>query len=242
MSDMDTLARTGDLDDRRLRAYLDALDVGDVRGLLGAGTIASTIHSPRSTWNVGDGRPGLADEDPAVMVAIARCATARWRKSDRYGDLARTVSHPERCGWCDYPAEELERALDWAAHHGQFITDEWEVWQRGDAVYRRQTGRAGTYAEPRFRAFAALAPGEQRSLVDAAVRASTANLEDEAAPRPPTNPTDAPGAAVPPGVPSGAPEQPSEPHGPATAPREHDPWCVLPPSHEGDCPPPEEER
>ncbi|MCU0506592.1 MAG: hypothetical protein MUE82_12655 [Chloroflexi bacterium] len=171
-------ARTGDLADPDIVAYLDTLDHGALVGLLQAPLIVLDLHEPRATtWTPGSPRPALADEDPAVVAAIARCATARWRKSAVYGDAARTVSHPEPCGWCDYPAEELQRALEWAAHFGRYISGEWYVWVRGNRAYRRPTGRAGTFDNRRWAAFAALSPSEQRKAVDLAVRRSRGDPE-----------------------------------------------------------------
>ena len=236
MSSLDQLARTGDLGDARVKAYLDCLPLPEVRGLLGAGDLRTVIQTPmRSTWNIGDGRPPLADEDPVVVAAIARCAIARWRQDTRYGTVASTVSHPDRCGWCEYPAEQLRRVLDWAAFHGQFVTDEREVWHRDGVTYSRQTGRAGSYANPRWAAFEAKPPDDRRYLVDACVRDSRLMLGPLEGTTAPPEPRGAVSEA--PVVSGDPPPIPS----PAQPVREHDPWCDIRPDHEGDCPDPEPE-
>jgi hypothetical protein len=182
VTDLANLARTGDLDDKRVTGYLDSLDVPELTAVLNAPEVRTTIFTiPGGLWSPGQPRPGLADEDPAVMAAIARCAMSRWRGSHVFGDLAVTETHPERCGWCDYPAEELQRALEWGHHYGRFITDESYVWTRGRAIYRRASGRAGRYENGRWAAFDALSPKEQRYQVDRAVEQSRANLAPDPA-------------------------------------------------------------
>ena len=181
LMDLAALARTGDLDDGRVIGYLDSLDVPELTALLNAPSVEARIFTvPNPLWKPGEPRPTLADEEPAVMAAVARCAMARWRRDERFGDLIRVETHPERCGWCDYPAPELQRALEWAGHYGRYITSEDYVWYRGRAAYRRPSGRADTYENGRWAAFTALPPKEQRYLVDKAVEQSKANLEDVA--------------------------------------------------------------
>jgi len=228
--------RTAEAFDARIRAYLDTRDHADVVALLMAPAMETRIHvtpgapkdpeerADKGRWLPGDPRPGLADEDPGVIAAMGRCATARWRGDARFGDLARTEMHPERCGWCDYPAPELMRALDWASHYGRLIEAEAYVWRRGSSSYRRDSGRAGLYENPAWQTFATLPPKEQRYLVDRAVEASRANLSAD--PEPPIVPR-----------PNG--DRPTTETRPT---RDHLPWCDLRPDHAGDCPaPPEEE-
>lgn len=233
MADLAELARTGDLDDTRVTNYLHGLDYPDLVALLNPPGIETRIHTTpgatvpdpehkitaeaarmdraaRGRWVPGDPRPGLADEDPAVNAAMARCAAARWRRDRTFGDLARTAQHDARCGWCDYPTVELLRALDWSDHYARLIEAESYIWRRGHGAYRRDSGRAGTYENPAWATFAALPAKEQRYLVDRAVEASRANLTDDPAP------TIAPRS---------------------DAPREHVPWCDMRADHGGDCPP-----
>jgi len=188
--DLDALAREGDLDDKRLLVYLDTLDYPRLVGLLQAPAVVTEVHltpTPRtdagseSTWGPGEPRPALADEDPAVMLALARCAMARWRGNDWFGGIVETVTHDRECGWCAYPATELLRALAWAEHFARFIVSEAWVWQRGRAAYRRSTGRRDTYENVAWQTFAALPSREQRYLVDRAVEASRPTPDESAA-------------------------------------------------------------
>ena len=64
-------------DDPQVRAYLDTLSVETVEYRLGTPRVITIYAQPLGHWRVGDGRPSLANEDPAVMEAIGRCATAR---------------------------------------------------------------------------------------------------------------------------------------------------------------------
>lgn len=219
-SDLDALAKNGSLGDRRVAAYLDTLDLAMVMGVLGAGIVATDYaapsyqhgHDPRTRWHQGDGRPGLADDDPATITALGRCALARWAgRPSPFGAFATTSTHDQRCGWCEYPDVELQRALDWSVWASRFITDEWMVWTREGRTYRRQTGRAGRYENPRWQVFATLSPGDQKRAVDAAVDASRAMLVAPAS------------VVVAPPV------------------RDHEPWCDQPDDHPGDCPNPTED-
>ncbi len=212
-------ARAG-MFDAEVTAWLDALDPGDVIAVLGHYEVRQEVATGGTSWTPGEHRPGLADERPEVMCAIARCAIARWRSGRAYGDLASTVSHPAPCGWCAYPADELRRALDWAMHFGRFISDEWMVWTIDGGTYRRGTGRAGTYDNGTWEAFRNLPAKEQRYRVDRVVEGSKDMLTDD------TTPTPAP-----------VTEAPSEAAVGAPAAREHAPWCDQPADHDGDCPP-----
>lgn len=222
-ADLDTLARTGRLSSPRLRAYLDTLPMGDLQGLLGSGVTREDVAEPGSTWRQGDPRPYLADEDPAVMGAIGRCAIARWRGSQEYGTLVRGAYHPAECGWCEYPAAELRRAQDWSTWHAGLIVSQWVTWTRDGDAYSRPTGAAGTYGNGRWRAFAAMSAAEQTYHVGRAVVASRAMLGPVDAKSPTPAPPEASGAVL------GAAEAP------------HADWCDLRPDHPGDCPNPPDE-
>lgn len=52
--------------------------------------------------------PTLATTDPAIAVAMARCLAARSL------DPARPVTrqHDRRCGWCDWPVDELRVGVE----------------------------------------------------------------------------------------------------------------------------------
>jgi len=228
--DISDLARTGSLDDPKVREWLDGLDGPGLVAVLQPPSVETRVYrvpsGPRipAAWSPGEPRPPLADEDPAVMAGIARCAMARWRKDRLYGDFIETETHPSRCGWCDYPAHELQRALEWAQHYARYIVSDDHVWTRDRATYRRATGRAGTYENASWATFAALPAKEQRFLVDRAVEASRANMEPVTASDAPSAPEDARPAPDP------APTDAAPPR-PSCA-----PWCDLPDGHPGDCP------
>lgn len=169
MTDLMGLAREGRLDDARVTKYLDGLDYAGLCGVLQA---PSLVTKPDRTW--AGPRPLLADEDPAVNAAMARCSASRWRRVSAGRPLTVRVaeSHPVRCGWCEYPLTELQAALDWGLIHGGFIEDEFYVWARDGVAYRRSSGRSGAYANPAWATFAALPQKEQRARVDAAVAAA----------------------------------------------------------------------
>lgn len=67
----------------------------------------------------------LRTEDPAVAAAMGRCLTARSlaRKGEAFGA---TTRHPRTCGWCDYPADELQAAViefrNWAEFNDRLGT------------------------------------------------------------------------------------------------------------------------
>lgn len=69
----------------------------------------------------------LVVHDPGAIVAVAKCWLSRWT-GDTFG-LALRPSHPDRCGWCDYPAPVLMDAIedfwryDGGAMHGRISAD-----------------------------------------------------------------------------------------------------------------------
>lgn len=132
--------------------------------------------APHDHWRIGDGRPSLADEDPVAMCAIGRCATHRQRHGSVYGVLVPGNTHPERCGYCDYPLAQLLRALDWWAWHCQSITSEVWTWS-GDAYTRSIGGGKSRYENPTVQRFSDLPASDQRFLVDEAVKRSRAMLD-----------------------------------------------------------------
>lgn len=122
-------------------------------------------------WKVGDGRPALATDDPAEVVAMNLCVIARSPRG------ARTIAgvterHPERCGFCDYPVVELHRAIAHATYFARLVRDHLLVWIGDDhAGYIRAGEEDGQYQSPAWEAFAALHAGEQRARVDAVLSA-----------------------------------------------------------------------
>ena len=75
----------------------------------------------------------LATHDPAVAVAMSRCLAARFRDPDHRS----TPSHELACGWCDYPDDEIKRAVEefnaWADYNRHGISRHHDV-----RVFREQ--------------------------------------------------------------------------------------------------------
>lgn len=142
------------LDD--VREQLNAMTIAEVIAMKGAPrehvTYAKAMHGPRGPWwKVGDERPTLANDDPAVMQSVGRCAaTRRTIKGTAYVVPAGT--HPSTCEWCDYPLEDLLKACAWAVHQSGFIEShvfEWTdeegrkyVRSGGDTGYRNRVHRS----------------------------------------------------------------------------------------------------
>lgn len=116
-------------------------------------------------WRQGDPRPALADEDPAVMCAIGRCATNRLRFGMPLPSGAGL--HPKPCGWCDYPLDQLLLALDWSAWFSRFIVSESMHWPN----YSRQV-RSNVFENPRWAEFDTLTRKEREYRVEQAIEAS----------------------------------------------------------------------
>jgi hypothetical protein len=160
-----------EFDDPKVRAYLDTLDEAAVRWRLGEPRIVTIYAEGQGHWHPGDGRPMLADEDPAVMQAIGRCAMARVRSSVPSA-LVSDAIHPAACGWCEYPQELLLGALDWAVWHSRYIVTELLVWARSAeerwTTYER-CGRSSEYENPVWRDFFDLARVDRIRRVDRAM-------------------------------------------------------------------------
>jgi hypothetical protein len=125
-------------------------------------------------WLAGDPRPGLADDDPAVMQAIGRCAAYRIRlKLPPMVFVA--ASHPRDCAWCSYPVAELLRVCDWATITARLLVTEdltWWRWPledvgRRDLSYHR-AGLGDVYLEPAHAAFWALPRADREARTVAA--------------------------------------------------------------------------
>lgn len=162
-----------EFDDPKVRAYLDALDDAAVRWRLGEPRVVTIYAQGKGYWEPGDGRPMLADEDPATMQAIGRCALSRVRSIlPGPASLAHDAVHPARCGWCDYPQELLLGALDWAAWRSRYIVTELLVWPRSDderwVTYER-AGRSSEYENPTWRDFFDLPRQERIRRVEQAM-------------------------------------------------------------------------
>jgi hypothetical protein len=119
-----------DFANRRDRKDLDLLSIDALIGIFGEPEVIPEWDAPRLRhWQPGDPRPLFANDDPAVMQAIGRCAAARVYGSLR-SDLAPlrsviTNAHPAECGWCSDSLEELLAACDWATFDGRTQTAEW---------------------------------------------------------------------------------------------------------------------
>lgn len=146
--------------DPEVRNVLDEMETDQVISTLGRPQVHTQYAEPFGYWRQGDPHPILADDDPAVLQAIGRCATGRSMQDGRLYDLGGTrgVSiHNAPCPWCDYPIEELLKACDWAIWSSRYVIAEVLVWRRDDDEFRDTTyereGRSGSYENPRFAAF-----------------------------------------------------------------------------------------
>jgi hypothetical protein len=154
---------------------LDRMELLEIIGLLGEPDHRTRYAGPLGHWRHGDPRPALADESPAVMQAIGRCAAARIRAAGPLV-LAGPI-HPAPCGWCGFPLRELLAACDWAAWRSRYVVADLLVWEGAEgSTYVRETGRADTYGEPVWAAFWALPSSERARRIEAAVTASRAGL------------------------------------------------------------------
>lgn len=138
-----------------LRRVLDSLDYGLLVSRLGPPESIDTNYADaQGYWIPGDGVPALIFDGPPDANAAGRCVANRDRS--RYSKLPRIGHgdiHPSKCGWCDYPTEELLRSLDHATWRSQFVVSEFAVWHFGNQRYERTTNRAGEYDNPVWRAF-----------------------------------------------------------------------------------------
>ena len=151
-----------------VRDHLDALSIDEVIAMVGEPALATT-YATAAGWEPGDGRPELADEDPAVQQAIAYCAANRARRRlAKRGEVVPLGGlgniHPTTCAWCDSSDDELWAAVSWAVHASRFVVAEFAIWfgATENMPYRRSTGRSGQYDAPRHRTFWGL-PGKERA-------------------------------------------------------------------------------
>ena len=155
-----------EFDDPDVRAYLDKLPVEAVEHRIGTPRIVTIYAEPKGYWHVGDDHPSLADDDPAVMQAIGRCAASRVRGLP-LGDSIAGI-HPRECGWCQYPKDELLAACDWATWSSRYLISEVFVWSADERWITYERGiRGGEYENPAWRAFWDLHPKERIRRVEA---------------------------------------------------------------------------
>jgi hypothetical protein len=156
-------------------ALLDDLVDEQLWRILGEPARVIRYAEPFGHWHERDQRPALADERPAVMQAIGRCAAARIRAVGSI-PLAGPI-HPAPCSWCGFPLRELLAACDWAVGLSRYVLVDLLVWQGADdSVYIRNSGRAGHYEEQSWAAFWALGPSERARRIETAITASQAGL------------------------------------------------------------------
>lgn len=150
---------SGQLSGPGVAARLDRMERDEIAGLLGEPVRVTRFVQPLGHWRPGQPRPVLADDDPAVMQAIGRCAAARIRDPR----LVSGSVHPRPCGWCGFPLRELLAACDWAAARSRYVVVDLMVWRGEDgSAYLRDMHRSGIYEEPAWSAFWTL-PTTERS-------------------------------------------------------------------------------
>lgn len=145
--DIDRLVAARDFTDWEVRDYLDSLPWGL---LIAAITdkyrhviVHETPEAPRSAYS---------DDDPAVMQAIGRCAANRSRGRLVDGAFLGRF-HPDPCGWCDVPVEELLAACEWDKARSEMVMAEMYVWTGKRGRYDREGASAGTFHNPTHRDF-----------------------------------------------------------------------------------------
>lgn len=158
--------------DKDVRKMLDSMDDPALVSRFGQPSVVVRYSPTRGHWRQGDPRPPLADEDPAVMQAIGRCAAADLHR--RAGFLAAVMGTHDRgrCAWCDYPLEARLAACDWATFRSRFVESELRVWwqypeAKTGAAYLRG-GRQDVYENPTWAAFWALSREERERRIVAA--------------------------------------------------------------------------
>lgn len=172
---------TRDFGDREVLEALDAISIeGVTRALYGPNddgtpTVHRTFAKGAGSWDFGVERPSLADDDPAVMQAIGRCAAYRLRlKLPGVMPLV-APAHPRECAWCELPMAELLRACDWATVTSRYVVTERLTWHqypeaapgdRGLAYHR--SGRSGVCLDTRHADFWSLPDDEREARVAAA--------------------------------------------------------------------------
>lgn len=175
MRDPHAAISSGQLSGPGVAARLDRMDLDEVVGLFGEPVRVTRYAEPLRHWREGQPRPALADDDPAVMQAIGRCAASRIR--DPLATRVAGSIHREPCGWCGFPIRELLAACDWGAARSRYVVVDLMVWRGEDgSVYLRDTHRSGIYEGPAWSAFWTLPAAERSRRVQGAVAASREGL------------------------------------------------------------------
>jgi len=176
MTESDTWshAQRREFDHVGVRQLLDQAPMDRIVEWFGQPVVHTTYQQPIGRhWAQGDGRPALADEDPAVMQAIGRCAASRVRSP--VPSLSPGRIHPAPCGWCGYPLDALLAACDWATWRSLCIVAETLTWYEDPSKrsgaggeYHRE-GRPGGYTAPAWVDLWALPRDERAARVAAAM-------------------------------------------------------------------------
>lgn len=148
---------------------LNALSIAELIGLLGAPSERVNYVSVPG-WSEGDGRPAVADDDPATMQAIGRCAANRVRSELPEMALLAHRAHPSTCGWCDYPLDMLLAACSWSVHQSGLVGQQILAWSDNCEKphdYLR-AGTEGGFRNRRYREFWALPGNERERRIEAA--------------------------------------------------------------------------
>lgn len=149
-----------------VRDMLNALSVGEVIALLGSPS-ERVGYATAPGWTQGEGRPALANEDPAVMQSVGRCAAERARRRFPAPLPVLRAVHPSSCDWCEYPEDELLKACAWAVWHSRYVESHVFEWRGDGATYTRAGSMTG-YQNPDWRRFFELPTKERERRIDAA--------------------------------------------------------------------------
>jgi len=164
--------RAREFDDPDVRKVLAAMAIPALIVELGHPAIVTRYAEPRGHWRQGDDRPALADDDPAVMQAIGRCATAELQRMGGFAKVLSSTHDTRSCAWCDYPIAERLAACDWAVFRSRYVEAEFAVWyadqdRRSGATHQRTT-RQDVYENPTWAEFWALPAADRQARIRAA--------------------------------------------------------------------------
>lgn len=163
-------------EDRDVRAILDAMPIPSLIVQLGQPHTVARFAEPRGSvkartgWQPGDTLPMIRDDDPAVMLAVGRCAQAELQL--RHGFPVRSLHDPARCAWCAYPLPERLASCDWSVFRSRFVIAEFAIWHaepgtRRGATYQR-TLRQDVYENPTWAEFWSLPVPDREARIAAA--------------------------------------------------------------------------
>lgn len=159
--------RAREFDDPDVRKMTAAMTIPALIVELGQPEIVTRYAEPRGNWRQGDDRPALADDDPAVMQAIGRCAFAELQRMGGFPKTLSSTHDTTACAWCDYPIAERLAACDWAVFRSRYVEAEFAVW-RGKGSDHLRTLRQDVYENPAWRDFWALPTDERQARIRAA--------------------------------------------------------------------------